>query len=1073
MLLATLPLFPRYSLDTSILIAVLVGVLILALLTETLGWVFVGLVVPGYLASVFVIHPEAGATVVIEAYLTYALAAALSAGLSRTGAWSEFFGRDRFFAVVLSSVLVRAVCEAWLLPRTAGWLDLKLGTSFALDRTLHSIGLVLVPLTANAFWKLGLKRGSFQVFVPVALTWAVLHFVLLPYTNLSFSSLELTYEDVAQNFLASPKAYILLLTTAVLAARFNLLYGWDFNGILVPALIALTWLSPSKTLMTLVEVIVLVLGTRALLSLPGIRTLNLEGPRKTVVVFTLGFIVKWCVGWALGGRVPGLKVTDLFGFGYLVPTLLAVKILQKQVVARVLLATIHTSFVGFAAGSIIGFALTLIEPATAVALPAQELAHADAPTLGLTRTPLGVMAYARATCRESATDEVPLRRKRGELRRYGQLWHATDAWLTDGDDKGLASLRDLAAPLGLELRALPSTSESEPRGYALLEKERPGSKVGWDTALLFPREPGPVLEVPRPASEAPSAEAAALICARIHCRAIIVSGVDTSLRGLPQGDALNEQDTPLQTANAALGEVARVQLRADASLSAHERPVLHTRTPRSAEGWNWPELFRVSGAPPDPGLAWEDGRTSVLRMHPADLIELVASAAPASTALSTDALDALLLSPREDAGPLRPLPQPTDAELWVLRQQIAAPLLGTKGADPIASAPDAVRERWAAAMASLLDLEVRPVEGPAGHAFAVLDREKNRGRLGAAMVVSPQGEPLAVEVPSPQVETGVLPFGVEAWRSTRAKVLLWNDPALPVGDDQLSPATPGLFRTAFEAFHEAAHVSLPADRGVVLQLRGFSERPGIEDDVVVDLDAPVLDPSQRPQAVVALFDADGPLGWVSPLVRYHDASAELAGVEDASPQQSFSKTFGGARLSTLWLSRQLRGAYQPPRLDDEALQLTHLGQQQDWIAPSASMLADNLIAPQSASPRPLHDHFQALAQSADRAVSEQSIHDLRALAQIRDAGSIQQSVRAHYSPEHGLWYLVLEARQGRHVLRGITFLQQLRVPLPRVELRAGSEGWADAVERALRSRVPVVIEGDLAEGVLARKEPRR
>ncbi|MFP2913067.1 poly-gamma-glutamate biosynthesis protein PgsC/CapC, partial [Pyxidicoccus sp. 3LFB2] len=446
-LFSTLTLFPAYSLDTSILAAVLVGVLILALLTETFGWVFVGLVVPGYLASVFVIHPEAGVTVVAEAMLTYALALALSAGMSRTGAWSEFFGRDRFFAIVLSSVLVRALSEAVLLPHIGRWLDAQWGTSFALDRSLHSIGLVLVPLTANAFWKLKLRRGLWQVGVPVVLTYALLRFVLLPATNLSFSSLELMYEDVAQDFLASPKAYIILLTTALLAARFNLNYGWDFNGILVPALLALTWLEPAKLVSTLLEVLLLVAGTRALLAMPGLRTLNLEGPRKTVLVFFLGFVVKWAIGWALGGRVPGLKVTDLFGFGYLVPTLLAVKILQKKAVARVMLATVHTSLAGFIVGSLVGFGLSLVEPRPAIAL-AENTQTAQAPGLGLDQSPLGVMALAHATARENDASGVPLRRRNGELRQYVALWRAAGAWLETGDPQAERAVRDRAHALG-------------------------------------------------------------------------------------------------------------------------------------------------------------------------------------------------------------------------------------------------------------------------------------------------------------------------------------------------------------------------------------------------------------------------------------------------------------------------------------------------------------------------------------------------------------------------------------------------------------------------------------------------
>ncbi|HZI11424.1 MAG TPA: poly-gamma-glutamate biosynthesis protein PgsC/CapC, partial [Myxococcus sp.] len=615
-LLSTLTLFPAYSLDTSILAAVLVGVLILALLTESFGWVFVGLVVPGYLASVFVIHPEAGATVVAESILTYGLALALSAGMSRTGAWSEFFGRDRFFAIVLSSVLVRAVSEALLLPHLGRWMDAEWGTSFTLDRSLHSIGLVLVPLTANAFWKLKLRRGLWQVGVPVFLTYALLRWVLLPATNLSFSSLELMYEDVAQDFLASPKAYIILLVTALLAARFNLHYGWDFNGILVPALLALTWLEPAKLLATLAEVLLLVLGTKAVLALPGLRTLNLEGPRKTVLVFFLGFVVKWAVGWALGGRIPGLKVTDLFGFGYLVPTLLAVKILQKKAVARVMLATVHTSLAGFLIGSLVGFGLSLVEPRQAIAV-SEEALRAQAPGLGLDQSPLGVMAMARASARENDASGVPLRRRNHELRQYGTLWRSVDAWLETGSVDGPAAVRERAGELGIELRMLPKPTPEAAERYLLVEKERDEGRLGWDTALLMPGARGPVLEVPRPLSEAPSAEASAALCERVACRAIIASGLDTSGARLRAGDALNEPDAPLRNAHAALAARERVQVRADATV-ARGKAVLHVPSGRMLPALEalWPGATLTDAPPPEPGQSWGEARVSVLRAHP-------------------------------------------------------------------------------------------------------------------------------------------------------------------------------------------------------------------------------------------------------------------------------------------------------------------------------------------------------------------------------------------------------------------------------------------------------------------------
>jgi len=1059
-LFSTLTLFPAYSLDTSILAAVLVGVLILALLTETFGWVFVGLVVPGYLASVFVIHPEAGVTVVAEAMLTYALALGLSAGISRTGAWSEFFGRDRFFAIVLSSVLVRALSEAVILPHVGRWLDARWGTSFALDRSLHSIGLVLVPLTANAFWKLKLRRGLWQVGVPVVLTYALLRFVLLPATNLSFSSLELMYEDVAQDFLASPKAYIILLTTALLAARFNLNYGWDFNGILVPALLALTWLEPAKLVSTLVEVLLLVGGARALLAMPGLRTLNLEGPRKTVLVFFLGFVVKWAIGWVLGGRMPGLKVTDLFGFGYLVPTLLAVKILQKKAMARVMLATVHTSLAGFVVGSLVGFGLSLVEPRPATALTADTQA-ARAPGLGLDKSPLGIMALAHATARENGASGIPLRRRNGELRQYVALWRAAGTWLESGDLEAEGAVRERALALGLELRPLASTTPGAPARFALVERERLEGKLGWDTSVLVPGAPGPVLEVPRPLTEAPSAEAAAALCERVRCRAIIASGVDTSAAGLVTGDALNELDAPLHSAHLALSTNERILVRADVAL-ARGKALLHVPGGQATQALEslWPGTAVTDAPPPEPGLSWGEARVSVLRAHPNDLAALVLEDLPELPAPLTHVqVRSALLSPEELAPYAEgAAPQPTDAELLVLEQQVAAPLLGHGGA----AVPEPLRARWAAAMAGLMGMTVHPVEGCAdtGPCWWVTDTDGNSGRAGASLLVRPGSGTLAFGVPVPDREQGTLAVALEAWQEARARALVVSMPGASRGARH--PATQGHLRTTFQAFHQAVHRALPQGSGLVLQIRGYSGRPAVNADVLVDVGCPVLQSQQRPADLERLLAQSGPLGWLSSRVRYHDGAPELAGLSDASPQAAFSRTFGGVRSATLWLSEPLRGAFVGPRLVTSELALAGLVRPvpaED--SPLQALLKPGLRAPSRPAPAALLERFATLTASAERYLAQQNVHELRTLARPGRAGPVKQSVRTGYSAAHGLPWLMVEARQGRHVLRGVYFLQQHPLPLKRVELVAGVGGLEAAVDEALRHRHPVVLSGEL------------
>src|SRR5687767_552245 len=321
-----LPLFPPHGLDQTIHVAILVGLLVLLFTSEVLGWVWSGLVVPGYLASVFLIQPAAGVTIAFESILTFLVARALSDLLGRAGVWSRFFGRERFMLIILVSVIVRQTSQVWLLPGILGLIDARFGTSYRLEGSFASIGLVVVPLTANMFWKLDVRRGLVQVGVPTLVTYLILRHVLLPFTNLSYSSLSLTYENVALDFLASPKAYIILLTGTYVAARYNLLYGWDFSGILIPALLALACFSPIRLVTTAAEALLLVFVVRGLLLLPFLRTRNLEGPRKIALVFTVSFALKYVLGWALAPRtpwgaalverLPAMQVTDLFGFGY-------------------------------------------------------------------------------------------------------------------------------------------------------------------------------------------------------------------------------------------------------------------------------------------------------------------------------------------------------------------------------------------------------------------------------------------------------------------------------------------------------------------------------------------------------------------------------------------------------------------------------------------------------------------------------------------------------------------------------------------------------------------------------------
>ena len=127
-------LFPVNGLDRSLHAPVLVGLMVLTFFTEAFGWTYAGLVVPGYLATVFVAAPVTGVLIVGESIATYFFAALMGRWLPYTRAWSTTFGRERFFLLIVGAVLVRLAVEGNLLP----WLAV-LGWALLLHQQVQSL----------------------------------------------------------------------------------------------------------------------------------------------------------------------------------------------------------------------------------------------------------------------------------------------------------------------------------------------------------------------------------------------------------------------------------------------------------------------------------------------------------------------------------------------------------------------------------------------------------------------------------------------------------------------------------------------------------------------------------------------------------------------------------------------------------------------------------------------------------------------------------------------------------------------------------------------------------------------
>jgi len=357
--LLPLNIFPQGSLASSVITTVWVGVFVVAFFNLRFGWVLSGLVVPGYLIPLLLIKPWAVLAILIEGISAYYIIWFFSELLSRYGHWSPLFGRDRFFGLILASIFTRVVFDGWLLPILGEGLQ-SIGIIFDYRNELHSLGLVVVALMANQFWKSGVVRGLPPLLVSLFFTWLIVRYVLMEFTNFGLGSVSYMYEDLAASILASPKAYIILVTTAFVASRMNLRYGWDFNGILLPALLALQWYEPLKILISFVEAFIILGVAIVVLKLPVFANSSIEGARKLLLFFNISFGYKIILSYLLYYFLPDIKISDYFAFGFLLSTLLAIKMHDKGIAIRMTRATLQTSLVSIVIASVLGFMLTLL-----------------------------------------------------------------------------------------------------------------------------------------------------------------------------------------------------------------------------------------------------------------------------------------------------------------------------------------------------------------------------------------------------------------------------------------------------------------------------------------------------------------------------------------------------------------------------------------------------------------------------------------------------------------------------------------------------------------------------------------
>jgi hypothetical protein len=931
-----LPIFPE-GLTYSLLTPVLVGVLFMALSTETFGGGFSGLVVPGYLAPIFLLKPWIGLVIVLEAVVTYLIVRLTSDGGCR-------------LALVITGTLVRVLAEGYVLPAASLWLGDVLAAQLDLRGNLHSIGLICVPLLANMFWKTGVLDGIPPVMLPMAATYLTLRFVLMPFTNFSVGHIEVAYDSFAVDLVANPKSYIVLMTSMVMASRAALRYGWDFNGVMVPALISLTWFEPQKLVSTFVESYLIYQVTRRMLKLKLFENITVEGPRKVLSGFLIGYSLKFIACMALSRFAHGFNPIDLFGFGYMLPTLIAVKMIQKENAALVLGPTLLVSAQGALWGNAAGFLLMLTVPAASF-LGLQPAAATTASVEPLAETPVSSVQARLTFDRRLVLPE-------DALNRFQRPWPVEENAFTLAMTatrramEAQSSWEQATLELGQTLPAVSMAASLLATGPGastyLSEATRTAEWPRGHGLFVFRRHPTNrlVLQVPHPLQEPGAAEAGAWLYERLGAAALMVAGAHPRTNVDRSADVLVNPRTLFQAAHRVFRSYDVVSLRVQAQpgarlLCAGEVPDaldferLTAEAGRIELGWD-----RLPGRHCQAESA--AGGFANLLLTPASVERLRAGAFGTGPLPALEGTLAQLLGlPRTPPSAAPPAP-PTTALLHFLDVSVLTPLVSLAAAESVTAVSPA---RWR---------EVDSAAGLAGYRLAHWSEPATTGppavllqpapgsprRWGTFVLRAGPAQPLLLEVPEPAVERRTGETGAALFQALRARALLVND-----GQD---PARP---RDAVSFFHLAHQVLAreagPAQPFLAVQLRGFrtESHPGVTAEMIVSPGRETSDDSPRYRRFAEQLTA---LGHT---VAMQDSSLELSPFRAAwSPEEAYSVAFHSGPFAYLHVSDQARENYRitARTAEEENWSLAYL--EAIGIPRVQGSLADRLARPRATSP---------------------------------------------------------------------------------------------------------------------------
>lgn len=931
-----LPIFPDGGLASSVVVSVWIGIWVVAFLNLRFGFALSGLVVPGYLVPLLIVKPLSAGVILIEGIVTYFITLLLANGSMRRLGASEMFGRDRFFALVLVSILVRVVFDSWLLP-LLGQTLVDAGIDFDYRNNLQSFGLIIVSLIANQMWNGGVRRGCSSLLLYLGITYLIVNFLVIPYTNFSISNLSFIYEDIASSILATPKAYIILLTTAYIASKMNLRYGWEFNGILIPSLLALQWYEPSKLLVTFVEAFIILGLGRALLKLPLFTHFNMEGSRLLLFFFNLSFIYKYLLSLVLVKWFPEVKVSDYFAFGYLLSTLLALKMFQKDIPTLVTRATLQTSALALVFASIVGFSLTLIDLSpknsfeTRQSVDAISLAEQSQDQLVIegysgfyqSRT----LQYSPPTLQQLATYERAFIAIR-------QALQSPERPLSVNHPK-LAEAFSLLSSIGVEMIQTPENS-------LVIRDTRP-ERAGGLVVVNLNKSTGMTLEVPAPLNENGIADLGLRMFSRLNAKALIYAGSHRFQDPLRQSDMLNVPRSFFQIAHERLSERNTLQLRGytrtaarelygarfnDQLITADQIPnqlwvkeslpeslnitLLKTNLANFSVSWTSPVFSNRQREYSREGFA-------ELMLTSAGIRQLIASFEPTASPENKPNIDVQNVSLKDWLAHHKESWAAKNSELFTpaaldelifFDEQILIPLFRlidntSPHKTPEQQALQAI-DRMAEVMGYNLIYLQQPDSLQQFLILAELDGQQKR-YWGSYIFRLGKAAPYLIETPRPLMESNSFDYAVDLFEDLNAQALLvTTSHALANADGTANVLAKDNTVTLFNRVHQSLLRHVQSQNALVVQARGSSVKQGSLSDPV-DIRLALWQNSNMPFTPPLIADLTHQITQSG--LTYDMVNGELTeiGYEDHySLLSQYMPVAQQADMVTLWLSEQLR-----------------------------------------------------------------------------------------------------------------------------------------------------------------------